>query len=54
MRPSAEIPACFAIAAIQLSLDGEPVIHVIMTALWVEGRDIENTAPSSPPLQPRG
>lgn len=43
MTQSVEIPSRFAIAAIQLGFDGASLIQAIMTALWVEERDIEDT-----------
>ncbi|MFG1426308.1 2-hydroxychromene-2-carboxylate isomerase [Roseixanthobacter glucoisosaccharinicivorans] len=44
MTQSVEIPSRFAIAAIQMGMPPHDLIHAIMTALWVEERDIEDEA----------
>lgn len=44
MTQSVEIPSRFAIAAMHTGIDGHDLIHAIMTALWVEERDIEDPA----------
>lgn len=44
MTQSVEIPSRFAIAAMQMGLPGHDLVHAIMTALWVEEKDIEDAA----------
>ncbi|MEP9352587.1 2-hydroxychromene-2-carboxylate isomerase [Xanthobacter sp. KR7-65] len=39
-----EIPSRFAIAAIHMGLPPHDLVHAIMTALWVEEKDIEDEA----------
>lgn len=44
MTQSVEIPSRFAIAAMQMDIAAHDLVHAIMTALWVEEKDIEDTA----------
>lgn len=44
MTQSVETPSRFAIAAMQMGIPGHDLVHAIMTALWVEEKDIEDEA----------
>ena len=44
MTQSVEIPSRFAIAAMQMGIPAHDLVHAIMTALWVEEKDIEDAA----------
>ncbi len=44
MPANVQLPSCFVIAAEQRGLDVHDLTHAVMTAAWVEDRDIEDEA----------